>query len=538
MKGFKSSWTAAAAASLAVGCFQSQVSPRKTIVTGIYTDAATGDRLSGLTVSILDSSSKGSTVTQDVSGNYKNQFMTDSGVVSFQIDPAATLPLTIIAVASGPGQLQTSNVVKVVAEGVDFSSAVISAAAPPPGVTANQVANAGATDSSGRTQAPIIVSAPAQSSTSSVAMVSIPSNTTALSSSGVPLTGILSVTVGNVDARNGGVMTSIPGRLQGNLSSSSSQPAAGLSDVVFDVAGVVAVTMQDASGNVASKFSQPVTVAIPISASAVNLDTGRPFAVGDTVPAWSYTATTGVWTSDGNGVIALGSNGGLVANVATSQFSTAIVGRANTPCNVPLNVKGNSAQLPLRIISVNENRTAQFTLPDPDQEQASWLGPWTVTAKAIKGDTYTLQASVLNPATGGYEPLALSLPGVNLCAASPMTVTIDTSTNKTVLVTFKRKPPKCEKRERGHVDVHRDGSAKVINQGNTDTLGQVSLAMPVNTTGLVAEVRLGDFKWPAKTFTTGNAPMTVDLHRDRDRDDDDDDHHCKTGATGGGSDGD
>src|SRR6266536_89475 len=127
-------------------------------VSGVFLDAATGaPPATSLTVAVRDAAGALSTLSRGAGGAAQNVFVTSSGVVSFSVDPAASLPVKLKLVAMGDGYNSASADVVIERDGaVDFSTSMVNLSAPPAGVVVAQVA-AGTAGAGGATAAPISV---------------------------------------------------------------------------------------------------------------------------------------------------------------------------------------------------------------------------------------------------------------------------------------------------------------------------------------------------------------------------------------------
>lgn len=87
----------------------------------------------------------------------------------------------------------------------------------------------------------------------------------------------------------------------------------------FVTAGFVAMEINDENGNKVKDFSEPVDIAIQISADTINPDTGVAIKPGDTIPTWSYEETTGKWSAES--AVTVGSDLNTTTNTYTATMS-------------------------------------------------------------------------------------------------------------------------------------------------------------------------------------------------------------------------
>lgn len=74
-------------------------------------------------------------------------------------------------------------------------------------------------------------------------------------------------------------------------------------DGVFLTGGFASINLRDASGQALRYFDKPIQMSIDIPKTTHNLETGRPYKVGDTFPVFSFAEATGEWTYETQGLV-------------------------------------------------------------------------------------------------------------------------------------------------------------------------------------------------------------------------------------------
>jgi hypothetical protein len=318
-------------------------------VAALFVDAATGAMMTDrVSVAVRDGNGAMSTVTRDGAGAAKNAFTVDNGIVSFQVDAAAPLPVHLTLVATAQGYNATSANLDVTADGAyDVTARMVSVAHPPAGVTAVQEA-VGTASASGTISAPIALQTPAAASTGTATTFTVPANTTITTAGGRPLTGALEATVANYSNMETSSLMAFPGGLEVSVPLTS---GAAKSDVTFISGGFAAITVMDVAGNVAAHFSQPVAVQIGVPASTVNPMTGALVAAGDTIPLWSYSEVRGEWQPEGEITIAADAAGNLLGTGSVNHLSYYNLDWTNATCATPptVTISGNTSAAPLML---------------------------------------------------------------------------------------------------------------------------------------------------------------------------------------------
>jgi len=162
-------------------------------------------------------------------------------------------------------------------------------------------------------------------------VVEIPIDPGAKTEDGKELGKDLSITIAQYDSDETPSLDAFPGGLAvtienpADLSNSTDQPTDGVAPteggIVFESAGFTAIEVKDSEGNVAKTFNKPVEVSTKIKPGFINPATGVAVKVGDTIPIWSYEASTGKWKYEKTGTIVGDPDGGLKVDYTVTHLS-------------------------------------------------------------------------------------------------------------------------------------------------------------------------------------------------------------------------
>jgi hypothetical protein len=129
--------------------------------------------------------------------------------------------------------------------------------------------------------------------------------------SGTPVTGDVQVSITPLDISNPDRARAFPGRLEAVTTTGE--------DVGIVSLGMTDFTLTQNGQEVNLKPGSSAKVHLPLYAN-VNLD-GSPINLGDTVPLWSMSETTGEWVQEGIGVVVDTSNGSRALEATVTHFS-------------------------------------------------------------------------------------------------------------------------------------------------------------------------------------------------------------------------
>lgn len=226
--------------------------------------------------------------------------------------PSAQAPARIRMRITAPGYIATAFPVSVSTSEKSLTVRMVRRDAPPAGVS---VAQRTATADAAGTQEAVTVEA------GSAAGLTIPQGTQLKDAAGQPVQGALQVDFAAFDAASEDAAAAFPGGALG----AEVETAAGAAVGSFTSAGFVSIHIEDAAGNTVSRYSQPVTVRIPVAAGTRNPQTGQPFQAGDAIGVFSLTEAEGVWREEAAATVAT-RGGELVAEFAITHNSYYSVG--------------------------------------------------------------------------------------------------------------------------------------------------------------------------------------------------------------------
>ncbi|MGB1311200.1 MAG: hypothetical protein ACPG47_08310 [Leucothrix sp.] len=282
-----------------------------------------GDPVEGATVSITSD-------PDDIVPANEESLVTESAPAGLVIyapnEFTGTKSLQILA--SKDGFLSNNIPVDVVGGDLNEASIIIT------DITANTTAGINtATETGDISQNPLTSSAQEGdgSNDNSKTTVTVPIDPGATTANGTPLGNNLSLVVAQYDPDQPQSLDAFPGGLtatignpaalvnSGNASTDGVTPSNG--DVIFQSAGFTAIEVKDDQGNVAKNFNKPVEVSTKVDSAFVNPMTGAAIVAGDTIPIWSYEASTGQWNYEKTGTVVADANGGLKVDYTVSHLS-------------------------------------------------------------------------------------------------------------------------------------------------------------------------------------------------------------------------
>ncbi len=253
-------------------------------------DAGTGDFVS-VPVTVTYPDGRGDLLVNAFGDPIGDTDKVDDGLFNFNVNNNRSLsqsdPATFVVRLEADGYLPQRREITVTDTGfVGVTVEMLSPARPPVGVVVQQ--QPAASDASGQTTQPTTVSASNTSSSdgSGSATVTIPQGTTLQDASGAALTGAIEFEVSSIDPNSDAVAT---------LPDDGNSVRLGAVSLRATVGG-----KQAASGN------KQTEVAFQIAESAVNPETGNPFAPGDVIALRRYDEAAGSWVDAGTATVGAG----------------------------------------------------------------------------------------------------------------------------------------------------------------------------------------------------------------------------------------
>jgi hypothetical protein len=152
------------------------------------------------------------------------------------------------------------------------------------------------------------------------ATLSFAAGTQMLDANGVALTGTtLTSNIVQFGTGTDASLQALPGGLYAPVAyKNDNTPISGGVNLV--TAGLLQVNL-DASGAAVKKFSKPVAVSVELNNNLVNFATGLAVAVGDKIPVWSMSETTGAWTNEIDATVVLDANNRKAAQFNMTHLS-------------------------------------------------------------------------------------------------------------------------------------------------------------------------------------------------------------------------
>jgi hypothetical protein len=403
----------------------------KYVVTGSLADP-TGAPLAGtVTLTATDTDGAAVRLYSDKTGGTQLTTATvgPEGVVSFFVDGAAHLPVTVKGIGNAAGRVSSSALITVDHIGeYGFTIKLVSTSST---TTAGVVSSSTpqTTTGTGQLSAALITNVTTSDASKSDGKVTIPAGSILKDSSGTPLSGTVTATVTTfappVTRFTDGTIAlpSSLGNFPGGLNNVVIAPAGNTAGVTgsFATAGFVAVEAKDSNGNKAATSSTPFTIRLDIPAGTINPETGLPVAVGDRIPIWTYNETSATWKaeidSSGNQVIGTVQSdaAGLFVQYTTNHFSYwNLDWHYGAVCDAKLNLTNDAKNLPLQL-KATFTSGAGFLY-----EAGKPSGDGTVTVlnvpKAKNLDIYLLDSS---------NTVIATKKNFDWCAQPAQTVTLD-----------------------------------------------------------------------------------------------------------------
>lgn len=340
-----------------------ELEPINTVVSGEFYDAGTGD-LVEQQLNLTFSGQDAGTIVDIFSDPLPDQ-QVKGGITAFGIRnatvPSEGTPVQFKVTVKDPNGQYQSKTETVALDSVGthvFRMRLVNNNRPPEGASAPAVATGQANASTGTSQ-PIVAQTAPPAAGQGTASVSIPAGTVMQTSTGQPLSGQVTTQVMYYDTDSEEAANAFPGGASAPVNTGG-----GESTGTIQPAGYTYINVQDGSGNQASQTNKPVDVAIGVSNTVRNPNTGVAYQAGDAIDVWGYDAATGIWTQAGSTTVQVTagkSQGNLFGNFSFSGNlpNFAALGSLLPTCsssnfNLTLNRNGNlgTVQMKLKVPNV------------------------------------------------------------------------------------------------------------------------------------------------------------------------------------------
>ena len=278
--------------------------PISTIVVGTFVDASTGELITDKNMQLsINGEYKYDIV--DLDGELKNSFSTNNGFVSFafteSVSPSENFPVSITVVVKAEGYITNFIPLNIINEGsTAFTVNMVRYDKMPEGVTLT-TGNIN-TDSDGITINSSTLTA-TESKTGITSSVTIPQGVKMKDVNGNVLTGKLTTSMIYYSPKVDESLKSFPGGFEVNVKQNGFTEQS-----TFITAGVVDITIKDASGREAKTFVTPSykknsafidttkpLVQVEIPKDTFNPETNSPIKEGDEIDLWSITPDSAIW---------------------------------------------------------------------------------------------------------------------------------------------------------------------------------------------------------------------------------------------------
>ncbi|AUD04352.1 hypothetical protein [Spirosoma pollinicola] len=286
--------------------FKINYEPSPTALQGLVVDAKTGEALSvPVQVNIYGpDASRVLTYEGVATTSFKSPkadlFLGLKGVV-----PTTAKPAELRIVVDAPGYIASSIYLFVdKAKPEPFEIRLVKENAPVGGVAIKQ--DVVETSATGAVKSDETITTPISASMTTSVTVQIPANTQLKDAKGQVVTGNLTAQVATFSSRMESSLQAFPGGFTTRVNKDDQ----GGANVVgtFTTAGFVSIELANASGQVVTTFSQPVTVNATVDNTMTNPETGQKLKSGDLIPVFSYNELTGEWVYERDAAVKQSSN--------------------------------------------------------------------------------------------------------------------------------------------------------------------------------------------------------------------------------------
>ncbi len=273
------------------------------------------------------------------------------------------------------------------------------------------------------------------------AQIEIPSGTSLLDADGTALTGTITANLvyfsnePNGSDADPSALEAFPGGFAPtSILNSSGDVDSSYADAVFISGGFVGIVLTDESGTTVSSFSEDVTLTFTVSSDTINPDTDAAIAAGETIPLWSYSSSTGLWTAEGDATVGTldTSTDTYTVTATTDHLSYYNLDYIGTRCDATITFNDSSGL-------TNYNPTVSFV-----RDGGGWLQKQVISTitehtfyslPAENSGTFTVESS------GGTDLISSvslangtsvtvtdsSLSDVTFCELDGATITLDSS---------------------------------------------------------------------------------------------------------------
>jgi hypothetical protein len=274
--------------------FKINYEPSPTAIQGLVVDAKTG-----IGVSVP--------VQVNIYGPDANRVLTYEGVATTSFKSAkadlflglkgtvasAGKPAELRIVVSAPGYIASSIYLFIDKAKLEpFEIRLVKETAPVAGVMIRQ--DVVETSATGMVKSDETITTPVNGSMTSSVTVQIPANTQLKDAKGQPVAGNLMAQVADFSSQVETALRAFPGGFTTRVNKDDQGNAN--ADGTFATAGFIAIELANASGQVVTTFSQPITVKAGLDNNLNNPETGQKIKSGDLVPVFSYNDLNGEWT--------------------------------------------------------------------------------------------------------------------------------------------------------------------------------------------------------------------------------------------------
>ncbi len=295
--------------------------PAPTIVQGLIVDAKTEEPLTIPVRVSLFGKDAGRTVTFD--GSSALNFTTEKGDLYLGLkgtSPTEATPAELRIVVDADGYVSSGKTLRL-SQALNelFVIRLVKQSDTPVGVAAlNRTLQTNASGATLADQQIQVTNAGGDSVSATKTLMQIPANTVLKDAKGQPVTGTIVASVVTFSGESAAALKAFPGGLDAPIA----KDIEGRSNTTFPVSpgGFVAIKMVNERRQAVSTFSQPVTVQMSVSPTALNPATDKPYMAGEPILIYSYNEQTGEWVYEKQGMVEQ-QGAGLVVSMQITHLS-------------------------------------------------------------------------------------------------------------------------------------------------------------------------------------------------------------------------
>ncbi len=259
---------------------------------------------------------------KDIFGQQITSLASKHGIFTFALSnsilPSASKPIELTLIFEGSGFQEASMPIQIVSEGGhSFNVNLLKISSPPEGVSiSNEIA--GIVPQDGITPEDFNIASLPAAQSNAITRVHIPEGTIIKDINGKALTGEIESQIIYYSNQSADAVACFTG----GFCVKTKDENGTLDNALFFTGGWADYDLIDASGNIASTFSNPIDIYFEIPTNTYNPDTKELLKAGDYFPMWNYNLNEGIWEFENEGLVqGPAANGNLFIEYQTTHFS-------------------------------------------------------------------------------------------------------------------------------------------------------------------------------------------------------------------------